>query len=89
MKSLSQFFKDGTGALSATRLVFVSWLIIPLIIWCVFCCIKGKLEELPQAYIYIVGLLTSGKVTQSFAENQAPQTSVIVPPTITSNTPTT
>jgi hypothetical protein len=74
LSKIWQFFQDGDGALSATRLVFLGWnfAVIGLVTYTTF-----VLKQPAKVDTSIVGILATvmiGKVGQSFTENRAPAT---------------
>jgi len=66
-----QFFQDGSGSFSATRLVFVIWGFGVCLTWIALCIHKGSLLNLPDNVITALAILMSGKVVQSFSPNDA------------------
>ena len=75
---VAQFFRDDTGASSATRLAFLTWSLGVFIIW-VYVCILGKtLIPIPQTVVEMTLCFMGGKVVGSWVENNSPQP-VIVP----------
>jgi uncharacterized membrane protein YeaQ/YmgE (transglycosylase-associated protein family) len=70
---IAQFFQDGTGAYSATRLGFVLWVIGVLVAWIAVSITNHKLEHIDNSVVAIIGVLMSGKVVQSFSENMGTQ----------------
>ncbi len=69
--NIAQFFQDGTGAFSATRLVFVLWGLGSLITWISLSIHQKSLLALPDTVLTILGILMAGKVVQSFSPNDA------------------
>jgi len=77
--NFGQFFQDGTGAYSATRLAFLLWAIGVLVIWIYESIVAGKLVTIDSTVVTVLGALMAGKVVQAFspsdagpAANQAP-----------------
>ena len=81
MTKLAEFFQDGKGTFSATRLGFLLWVISTLVVW-----IVGSINVInnphphpltfpgiPDQVVYIIGALMTGKVWQSFSENAPPK----------------
>lgn len=66
--NLSQFFQDGTGSFSSTRLGFLLWVVGTLFVWGVCSFRTGSLVEIPQSVELIIGILMTGKVAQKFSE---------------------
>lgn len=88
MSKISEFFQDGDGMLSATRLGFLLWVIGLLLVWVSTSLSQGVLQSVPESVAAIVGVLMTGKVVQSFGENgvvnspsTSPQLSNSKPPT--------
>jgi hypothetical protein len=69
MKKMLEFLEDGTGALSATRLGFLLWVLGVLGVWAVDSVLTQKVQGIDNSIITIIGILMSGKVVQSFSEN--------------------
>jgi hypothetical protein len=75
---LSQFFQDDTGALSAMRLMFITWGLGVLILWTILSVMARQMLPIPAGVVEILGMCVGGKVIQAFSENAT---------TITSNQP--
>ena len=71
---LAEFFKDGTGSYSATRLAFILWSCGVLAVWIVESVSKGVLQPVDNTVMTILGILMTGKVVQSFSPNDASPT---------------
>jgi hypothetical protein len=82
--NFSQFFKDGNGNLSATRLAFLAWAFGMLVAWLYVSWQKQALQALDSSLITALGILMTGKVAQSFSPNDGPATAPgpaqVVPP---------
>lgn len=71
---ISQFFKDEGGQFSSQRLVFLVGYAAFFTLW-VFQSIKEmKVVHIDNSVIYLLIVLTSGKVGQSFTDNITPPT---------------
>ncbi|MHA6881538.1 hypothetical protein [Ralstonia pseudosolanacearum] len=70
---ISEFFKDGSGAYSATRLGFVFWVFGVLIVW-IYLSITNPCEpqKIDSTVVTLLGILMGGKVVQSFSPNDGP-----------------
>lgn len=44
---LKEFFQDDTGALSATRLAFLTWSLGVFIVWAIVCLYKKEMVSIP------------------------------------------
>jgi hypothetical protein len=64
---MGQFFKDGTGQLSATRLVFILWSLGVLIVWLFESLTNNQIEKIDQSIVTTIGMLMAGKAVQSFS----------------------
>ena len=67
--NISQFFKDGNGAFSATRLAFLAWSFGVLVAWIYVSWQKQALQGLDSSLLTVLGILMTGKVAQSFSPN--------------------
>lgn len=69
-----EFFKDGSGSYSATRLGFVIWVFGVLVVW-IYLSITNPCDsqKIDGTVVTILGILMSGKVVQSFSPNDGPQ----------------
>jgi hypothetical protein len=65
----AQFFQDGTGAYSATRLGFLLWVFGVLVVWIYDSIRCARLVPIDNSVVVIIGILMSGKVVQNFSEN--------------------
>lgn len=66
-KTFLQFFQDGSGSYSATRLAFLLWSFFVLTVWCYVSIKTEKLVTIDQQVVTIIGILMTGKVVQSFS----------------------
>lgn len=71
---VSEFLQDGFGSFSATRLAFLLWALGVLLVWAYTSIQKGS-PSLPidNSVIVVLGILMTGKVTQSFSPGDSPQ----------------
>ncbi|TLU87323.1 MAG: hypothetical protein FDX21_00305 [Chlorobium sp.] len=69
MTKLAEFFQDGNGTFSATRLGFLLWVIGTLVVWIIGSIEKNALLPIDQSVITIIGALMVGKTVQSFSPN--------------------
>ncbi len=76
----AQFFQDGTGAYSATRLAFLLWAVGVLAIWIFESINKSALQPVDSTVTTILGILMTGKVVQSFSPNDAAPSTTVTPP---------
>ena len=80
-KKLGEFFQDGNGTLSATRLGFLLWVIGVLVIWIVdsLNSTPMALQKIDQSVLTLIGILMGGKAVQSFSPNdgKAPPSSAV------------
>lgn len=67
---ISQFFRDDTGALSSTRLVFITWSVGLFVLVAYQTLVEKKLPVIDNSLVALFGVVTSGKVVQSFSENK-------------------
>ena len=67
----AQFFQDGSGAYSATRLAFLLWSAGVLVVWVWVSITKQALAPIDQSVVLVLGALMTGKVVQSFSPNDA------------------
>ena len=65
----SEFFKDGTGMLSSMRLIFIIWSLGVFLVWVGFCIFKKSIVGIDNSIIEIFGVLTTGKISQSYTES--------------------
>jgi len=65
---LQGFVKEETGKFSATRLAFVAWSLIVLVMWAIVSYQQGELAEINNSIVSILGVFMSGKVVQRFGE---------------------
>lgn len=70
IKKLPEFFEDDAGAFSATRLAFLLWIFIVAGMWIYACVEARKMVPIESSVVYLVGVLMTGKVVQSFSENK-------------------
>lgn len=71
-KRLLEFFQDGDGLLSSTRLAFLSTIFLVLTVWGYASLHSKTVVPLDNSVVYLVTALMAGKVGQSFAENKKP-----------------
>ena len=70
----SEFLQDGFGSFSATRLAFLLWAVGVLIVWVYTSVVKGASSQpIDNSVIVVLGILMTGKVTQSFSPGDSPQ----------------
>jgi hypothetical protein len=67
----AQFFQDGSGSYSATRLAFLLWAVGVLAVWTYESITKNALQPVDNTVTTILGVLMTGKVVQSFSPNDA------------------
>jgi hypothetical protein len=72
LKRLLEFFQDGEGLLSSTRLAFLSTILLVLAVWGYTSFHTKTIQPLDNSIVYLVTALMAGKVGQSFAENKTP-----------------
>jgi hypothetical protein len=77
MSKFLEFFQDGDGLLSATRLSFLLWVIGLLVVWVIESISNKTLQAIPESVAAIIGVLMTGKVVQSFSENSASKSGII------------
>lgn len=65
----AQFFQDGTGVYSATRLGFLLWVLGVLVVWIYDSIRSARLVPIDNSVVVIIGILMSGKVVQNFSED--------------------
>ncbi|MBB3256230.1 hypothetical protein F4827_001056 [Paraburkholderia bannensis] len=68
-----QFLEDGYGQLSATRLAFLVWVLGSFIVTALIAA-KTNTFTIDQNVMYLIGILMTGKVAQSFSDNDGPGT---------------
>lgn len=68
MKNLGQFFQEGNGQYSATRLAFLAWIFGTLVIWGSGSFHDKKMQEIPSSIQILIGVLMTGKVAQKVGE---------------------
>ena len=66
---LAQFFQDGDGLSSSTRLAFLTWSLGVFIIWALACITSKSLVSIPQTVVEMSMVFISGKVTGSWVES--------------------
>lgn len=71
MSKLSQFLKDGDGQFSSMRLVFLLWGLGALVMWVIASWHAKTLAVVPDSVIAMTGVTTTGKIIQSFSENNS------------------
>jgi len=81
VNNLSQFFKDESGQFSAIRLAFLGTLFCFLVGWSIQSIHEKKIVPIDSSLLYLIGILTTGKVTQSFSENGSSKSVTNNPPT--------
>lgn len=64
-----EFFKDDTGQLSATRLIFILWGLTILTVWAFNSIYNKRMEPIDNTIVMIFGILMTGKTVQSAIEN--------------------
>lgn len=69
MKKILQFLQDDTGALSSNRLVFILGYFVFFGLWIMECVNKKTVAPIDNSVIYLLVVLTGGKVGQSITEN--------------------
>ena len=65
---LKQFVKEDNGKFSATRLSFVAWSLVILVMWAFVSFQRQELVVIDNSIVSILGVLMSGKVVQRFGE---------------------
>jgi len=70
--SISQFFKDDSGAFSANRLVFLVGYFAFFTLWVLQSVKESKIAPIDSSVIYLLLVLMSGKVGQSLTDNLTP-----------------
>lgn len=68
--SVAQFFEDGDGNLSSTRLGFLLWTVGVLAVW-VSASLHGHMAEIPTSVQVVLGIYSAGKVTQRAIEGKS------------------
>jgi hypothetical protein len=68
MKNIGQFFQEGNGQYSATRLAFLAWIFGILIVWGSGSFHDKKMQEIPSSIQILIGVLMTGKVAQKVSE---------------------
>jgi hypothetical protein len=84
---IQQFFQDGSGQLSATRLAFLLWAVGTLIVsaYTAIAGPAGSAFKVDPSVITLMGILMTGKVVQTFSPgDQAPP--IVQPATAGSTT---
>ncbi len=72
---LINFFQDGAGNLSATRLAFLFWSLGVLLVW-IYLSISGhEMAKIDVSVTTIIAILMTGKVAQSFSPGESAPTS--------------
>jgi hypothetical protein len=69
---ISQFFKDDTGSFSSQRLVFLTGFFAFFTLWIVQSLHELKVASIDNSVIYLLIVLASSKVGQSFTDNIKP-----------------
>lgn len=67
-KELSDLLKEDSGKFSSTRLAFMAWSLVVLVMWAITSYQSGDLIKLDNSIVSILGVLMSGKVVQRFGE---------------------
>jgi hypothetical protein len=70
--NISQFFKDDTGQFSANRLVFILGFFAFFNLWIIQSVKETRVAPIDNSVIYLLVVLMSGKVGQSFTDNIKP-----------------
>jgi hypothetical protein len=70
LSKISGFFRDDTGALSSTRLCFVTGLFTTLGLWAYASFEAKTMAPIQPSALGLVATLMAGKVGQSITENQ-------------------
>jgi hypothetical protein len=73
----SQFFQDGSGSYSSTRLAFLLWAMGVLTVWVYESITTYTLAQIDTTVVTILGVLMMGKVVQSYSPNDAAPTTTI------------
>lgn len=66
--AISEIFTNKNGRLSSMRTVFVIWSIGLLLAWGYISFDKKELQKIDNSIIMLIGILTTGKVSQTYAE---------------------
>jgi len=73
MKS-PDFLRESSGLSSSYRVIFVMWGVVPLLVWALLSVKAGEFLPLPPEYLYLMGLLITGKLVQKpLEEKKAPE----------------
>jgi hypothetical protein len=67
---LLEFFQEGSGNLSSTRLVMIAWALTILTVWAIASCKAYTLAPIPESVITMFGISILGKVSQRFSEGK-------------------
>lgn len=67
-KKILQFFQDGSGQFSATRLAFLAWIFGALVVWSANSFQAREIQDIPDSVTVLVGILMTGKVAQKANE---------------------
>ena len=70
--NITQFFKDNDGQFSSNRLAFLSGFFVFLVLWIMQSVHEIKVAAIDTSVIYLLVVLFTGKVGQSFTENIQP-----------------
>jgi hypothetical protein len=74
--NFSKLIADDTGAPSVMRLVFLFVILAVVTVWAVLSIRAGAFVPMPVGVLELIGILTGGKVAQSFSENFSPANTI-------------
>lgn len=81
---LSEFFKDDTGVLSATRLSFLVWSLGVFIVWAIVCIIKKDVVTIPWPVVNMTMGFIASKAAGAWIDYNS-KTSESTPPVAQNN----
>lgn len=67
---LGEFFQEGAGGFSMTRLTTFALVVIPILIWTAVSLYHWSLQELPASVVTSMGIGTAGKLLQKPLEDK-------------------
>ena len=67
---LLEFFKDGDGLYSSTRLMMLMWNACVASVWVYMSIKTGVIAQIDLGVLGALGIAQAAKVTQSFSENK-------------------
>lgn len=61
---------DGHGFISSMRVAALFTILVIMIVWTILSFCHGNLVDIPMGVYIVIGLVTTGKVVQTFSENK-------------------